>query len=45
MGIYWLLDMDQNTLTMGKPNGRYDDVKRDLVKYLSKRLIPAAPTK
>ena len=44
VGIYIWLDMDQDTGIMGKPDGRYDGVKRDIVKYLSKRLIPAAPT-
>ena len=44
VGIYMWLDMDQDAGTMGKPGGRYDGVKRDLVKYMSKRLIPAAPT-
>jgi hypothetical protein len=29
---------------MGKPEGRYDGVKRDLVKYMRKRLVPTAPT-
>ena len=43
-GIYFWLDMDQDKGTMGKPDGRYDGIKRDLVKYMSKRLIPQAPT-
>ena len=43
-GVYIWLDMDQDKGTMGKPGGRYDGVKRDLVKYMSKRLIPQAPT-
>jgi hypothetical protein len=29
---------------MGKPEGNYDGVKRDLVKYMRKRLVPTAPT-
>ena len=45
VGIYMWLDMDQDAGTMGKPGGRYDGVKRDLVKYMSKRLLSAAPTK
>jgi hypothetical protein len=44
VGIYFWLDMDQDTGLMGKPDGSYDGVKRDIVKYMSKRLIPSAPT-
>jgi len=44
VGIYMWLDMDQDTNRMGKPGGRYENVKRDIVKYMSKRLIPQAPT-
>ena len=45
IGIAIHLDMDFDTQTMGNPNGRYDGVKRDITKYLSKRVIPNAPTK
>ena len=45
VGIYFHLDMDADAGTMGKSDGRYDGVKRDMVKYMSKRLVPAAPTK
>jgi hypothetical protein len=44
VGIYFWLDMNQDTNTMGRPNGRYDNVARDIKKYMSKRLIPQAPT-
>ena len=44
VGIYMWLDMDADTQQMGGGD-RYDNVKRDLTKYMSKRLIPAAPTK
>lgn len=44
VGIYMWLDMDADTETMGKPDGRYDNVKRDLRSYMRKRLIPQAPT-
>ncbi len=44
-GIYMWLDMDPDNNTMGKPGGRYDGVKRDITKYMRKRLLPAAPTK
>lgn len=44
IGIYFWLDMDQETGRMGKPDGRYDGVKRDIVKYMRKRIIPNAPT-
>jgi hypothetical protein len=44
VGIYMWLDMNQDTGRMGKPNGRYDGVKRDITRYMSKRLIPNAPT-
>ena len=55
-GIYMWLDMDpirpnrdgtamEGTDTMGKPGGRYDNVRRDIRAYLVKRLVPKAPTK
>jgi hypothetical protein len=44
VGIYMLLDMNQDKNTMGRPDGRYDGVKRDLVKYMRKRLVPTTPT-
>ena len=44
-GVYMWLDMDADNNTMGKPEGRYDGVKRDLRTYLTKRLVPSAPTK
>src|SRR4051812_16051819 len=44
VGIYMFLDMDQDTNMMGKSDGRYDNVKRDITKYMSKRLVPNAPT-
>ena len=44
VGIYMWLDMNQDTGTMGKPGGRYDNVKRDIRAYMNKRLIPNAPT-
>ena len=44
VGIYIWLDMDPENGTMGKPEGNYDGVKRDIVKYLTKRMVPKAPT-
>lgn len=44
VGVYMLLDMNQDTRKMGKPGGQYDGVRRDIRRYLSKRLIPQAPT-
>jgi hypothetical protein len=43
VGVYMLLDMKQDEQTMGGRD-RYDGPKRDLRKYLNKRLIPQAPT-
>ena len=55
-GIYMILDMDPvrpdregsgkmiGTGKMGKAGGRYDNVKRDLVAYMRKRMVPQAPT-
>jgi sarcosine oxidase delta subunit len=43
VGVYMLLDMNQDTKKMGKPHGQYDGVRRDIRRYLSKRLIPQAP--
>src|SRR4051812_33623928 len=40
VGIAIHLDMDFDSNTMGKPNGMYDNTKRDLIKYMRKRLIP-----
>ena len=47
VGIYMWLDMNQDTQTMGgRDQGAkaYDTVRRDLRKFLQKRLIPTAPT-
>jgi hypothetical protein len=44
VGIAIHLDMDFDSNTMGKPNGMYDNTKRDLIKYMRKRLIPQPPT-
>jgi hypothetical protein len=43
VGIYMWLDMDADAGTMGKKGGNYDVVRRDLRKYMAKRLVPAAP--
>lgn len=45
LGVYMMLDMDQDAQTMGGRSSSYDGAKRDLRKYLQKRLIPQAPTK
>jgi len=45
IGIYIHLGMDQDTGKMGTARMSKDTVKRDLVKYMRKRMIPAAPTK
>ena len=42
-GIYMWLDMNHEAGTMGRPDGRYDGVKRDMVTYMRKRLVPQAP--
>jgi hypothetical protein len=44
VGIAIYLDMDFDSNTMGKPNGLYDNTKRDLIKYMRKRLVPQPPT-
>jgi hypothetical protein len=44
IGVAVWLDMDMDAKTMGKPRGHYDSVRRDIRRYLSKRLIPQAPT-
>jgi hypothetical protein len=47
IGIYLLLDMNQDTNRMGgKPQGKapYDEAKRALRAYMIKRLVPEAPT-
>lgn len=44
VGIYMWLDMDPDNNRMGKQDGSYDSVKRDIRKYLRKRLIPKPPT-
>jgi len=44
VGVYLWLDMDPENGTMGKPDGRYDSVKRDIKKYMVKRMVPKAPT-
>jgi hypothetical protein len=43
VGIYMWLDMDADAGTMGKKDGSYDGVRRDLRKYMVKRLVPTAP--
>jgi len=45
VGIYLHLDMNPDAQMMGKEDGRYDTVKRDIRSYMRKRLIPQAPTK
>lgn len=44
VGVAMWLDMRPEAGTMGGGT-HYDGVKRDLVKYMRKRMIPAAPTK
>jgi hypothetical protein len=44
VGIYIHLNMNQDTQRMGGP-GVFENVKRDITRYLTKRLVPAAPTK
>jgi hypothetical protein len=44
-GVFMWLDMNlDGTGKMGRPGGRYDNVKRDITSYLRKRLVPQAPT-
>ena len=43
VGVYMMLDMNQDTQTMGG-GSKYDGARRDLRKYLVKRLVPQAPT-
>lgn len=45
VGIYIHLGMDQDTGMMGGPGAFYDSIKRDLTKYMRKRMVPSAPTK
>jgi hypothetical protein len=45
VSIYIHLGMDQDTGMMGVNRPSCDTIKRDLTKYMRKRLIPAAPTK
>lgn len=45
VGVYMHLDMDPDNNTMGKQDGRYDSVARDIKTYLRKRLIPTPPTR
>jgi hypothetical protein len=44
LGVYMMLDMDQDAQTMGGGRSSYNGAKRDLRKYMQKRLVPAAPT-
>jgi hypothetical protein len=44
VGIYFWLDMDQEAGTMGKASSDYKGLRRDLRKYMLKRLLPTAPT-
>jgi hypothetical protein len=44
VGIYMILEMQPEKGTMGGTRGRYDGVKRDIRAYMTKRLVPNAPT-
>jgi hypothetical protein len=44
VGIMLWLDMNPDMNTMGKTDGRYDGVRRDIRSYMRKRLVPNAPT-
>jgi hypothetical protein len=43
-GVYLWLDMNQDAGTMGGKAGSYDNVRRDLRRYMNERLLPTAPT-
>lgn len=45
VAVYMWLDMNPDENKMGKPDGRYDSVSRDIKTYLRKRLVPAPPSR